>query len=79
MPVMNGYESAKAIRSLADKKKADIPIIAMTANVFQEDIMTARDAGMDDHIAKPLDVNVMMKTIDNMIVKSMNDGRIAKR
>ena len=63
MPVMNGYESTKAIRSLADKKLAAVPIIAMTANAFAEDVQAARDAGMNGHIAKPINIPQMVATL----------------
>ncbi|MCR5294118.1 MAG: response regulator [Lachnospiraceae bacterium] len=57
MPVMNGYEAARAIRELEDKAKASIPIVAMTANVLPEDVKNALEAGMCAHIAKPLDID----------------------
>jgi signal transduction histidine kinase/CheY-like chemotaxis protein len=60
MPVMDGYTAAKAIRALDDKRLADIPILAMTANAFHEDVQAALDAGMQAHIAKPIDINVLM-------------------
>ena len=63
MPVMNGYEAAAKIRGMADVKKAGIPIIAMTANAFAEDRQTALDAGMNAHVAKPIDMTVLMPTI----------------
>ena len=63
MPVMNGYEAAAAIRGLDDKKKASIPIVAMTANAFAEDIMLAKNAGMNEHMAKPLDINKLNETL----------------
>ncbi len=63
MPVMNGYEAAAAIRALDDKKKAAIPIVAMTANAFAEDIMLAKNAGMNEHMAKPLDINKLNDTL----------------
>jgi CheY-like chemotaxis protein/two-component sensor histidine kinase len=63
MPVMNGYDAAKAIRSLADKKLAAVPIIAMTANAFAEDVQAARDAGMNGHIAKPINIPQMVATL----------------
>ncbi|MBR1862533.1 MAG: amino acid permease [Ruminococcus sp.] len=69
MPVMNGYEAARAIRALPDKELAGIPIIAMTANVFQEDVLAAKNAGMDAHIAKPLDIGVMMETLTEVLSK----------
>ncbi|MBR1781242.1 MAG: response regulator, partial [Oscillospiraceae bacterium] len=63
MPVMDGYAAARAIRALDDPALAGIPILAMTANAFQEDVQAARDAGMNGHIAKPLDVDRMFATI----------------
>lgn len=63
MPVMNGYEATRAIRSLDDPVKANIPIIAMTANVFKKDLNDAREAGMNGHIAKPLDIEKMFATL----------------
>ena len=63
MPVMNGYEAAAKIRGMADAKKAGIPIIAMTANAFAEDRQAALDAGMNAHVAKPIDMTVLMPTI----------------
>ena len=70
MPVMNGYEATRAIRALDDPALASIPIIAMTAKVFQEDVQAARSAGMDDHIAKPLDVKKMMDTLTRVLLRS---------
>ena len=67
MPVMNGYEATTAIRALENKQLAAIPIIAMTANAFSEDIEKSREAGMDAHIAKPLDVPSMMETLKKFI------------
>ncbi|MBQ6297596.1 MAG: amino acid permease [Selenomonadaceae bacterium] len=67
MPVMNGYEATKAIRSLPNLKLAHIPIIAMTANAFTEDIQAAKDAGMDSHIAKPLDIPKMIETLTEVL------------
>lgn len=67
MPVMNGYEATKAIRALENKELAQIPIIAMTANAFVEDIQAAHDAGMDGHIAKPLDIPNMMQQLTHVI------------
>ena len=67
MPVMDGYEAARAIRALADPKLASIPIIAMTANAFAEDVQAAKDAGMDGHIAKPIDVGKMMDTLTEVL------------
>ena len=63
MPNMDGYKATQAIRRLADKKKAGIPIIAMTANAFSEDIQRSLAAGMNAHISKPVDVKTLEKTI----------------
>ena len=63
MPVMNGYDAARKIRRLDDPQKANIPIIAMTANAFTEDRQAALDAGMNDHIAKPINMNVLVPTL----------------
>ncbi len=63
MPVMNGYDAARKIRRLDDPQKANIPIIAMTANAFTEDRQVALDAGINDHIAKPINMNVLVPTL----------------
>ena len=63
MPVMNGYDAARKIRRMDDAKKANIPIIAMTANAFSEDRQVALEAGMNDHIAKPINMNVLVPTL----------------
>ena len=63
MPVMNGYDAAKKIRRMDDPQKANIPIVAMTANAFSEDRQVALDAGMNDHIAKPIDMSVLVPTL----------------
>ena len=63
MPVMNGYDAARKIRRMDDAQKANIPIIAMTANAFSEDKQVALDAGMNDHIAKPIDMSVLVPTL----------------
>ena len=67
MPVMDGYLATQAIRKLPDTRIADIPIIAMTANVFQEDIKKAEEVGMNGHIAKPLDIPVMKATLQHIL------------
>lgn len=67
MPVMDGYMSAQAIRSLPDPGLAGIPIIAMTANAFQEDIKKAEEVGMNGHIAKPLDIPSMKATLQQVL------------
>ena len=67
MPVLNGYDAAKEIRTFEDRELAGIPIIAMTANAFSEDVKAARDAGMDAHVAKPVDIDVMTKVIAGVL------------
>jgi CheY-like chemotaxis protein len=67
MPVMDGYTAAQAIRDLPDPGLAGIPIIAMTANAFQEDIKKAEDVGMNGHIAKPLDIPSMKATLQQVL------------
>ena len=63
MPVMNGYDATLAIRKMKDTKKARIPIIAMTANVFAEDIQKILSVGMNDHVEKPVDMNILVPTM----------------
>ena len=63
MPVMDGYDAAARIRRMKDEKKASIPIIAMTANAFAEDRQKAISMGMNDHVAKPIDMNVLLPVI----------------
>ena len=67
MPVMNGYEAAKMIRSLDKEDAKAIPIIAMTANAFAEDRIKAKEAGMDEHVAKPVDVELLIKVIHRLV------------
>lgn len=67
MPVMNGYEATAVIREMTDEEKKNIPIIAMTANAFSEDIKKAMDAGMDAHVAKPIDVKKLMDTLTEIL------------
>lgn len=67
MPVMNGYEATKKIRELPNPELANIPIIAMTANAFTEDIQAAKEAGMNSHIAKPLDIQKMIETLTEVL------------
>ncbi len=67
MPVMNGYEATKMIRSLEREDAKKIPIIAMTANAFTEDRLRAKEAGMDEHIAKPFDVKLLVKVIHKLV------------
>ena len=70
MPVMDGYTATQAIRSLPDPRLAGIPIIAMTANAFQEDIRKAEEVGMNGHIAKPLDIPSMKATLRQVLKKA---------
>ena len=67
MPVMNGYDAAKKIRRMDDPQKADIPIIAMTANAFSEDRQAALDAGMNDHLSKPINMSILVPTIQKYL------------
>lgn len=67
MPVMNGYEATKEIRASEDRTCADVPVIAMTANAFREDEIAAKEAGMQGHIAKPLDIDKMMDTLADVL------------
>lgn len=67
MPVMNGYEATKMIRSLDREDAKTIPIIAMTANAFTEDRLKAKEAGMNEHIVKPLDVELLIKVIHKLV------------
>ena len=67
MPRMNGYDATRTIRALKDKSKSRIPIIAMTANAFEEDRKAAFKAGMNAHIAKPIDVPMLLQTIAELI------------
>ena len=67
MPIMNGYEATQKIRALENKDHANIPILAMTANAFEEDKQAAIDSGMNGHIAKPIDIGKLMATLDKMI------------
>ena len=69
MPIMNGYEATKKIRTLENSELANIPIIAMTANAFSEDVENARKAGMNGHIAKPIDIPQMLKTLSEVLQK----------
>ena len=67
MPVVNGYEATKMIRSLDREDAKKIPIIAMTANAFTEDRIRAKEAGMDEHVAKPVDVKLLVKVIHKLV------------
>ena len=67
MPQMDGYEATRQIRALDDKEKSGIPIVAVTANVFEEDRQIAMNAGMNGHMAKPYDVPEIMKTLKELL------------
>ena len=67
MPVMNGYQAAQAIRSLPDPDLSSVPIIAMTANAFEEDKQAALKHGMNGHIAKPIDINILFDALDKIL------------
>ena len=73
MPDMNGYEAAKMIRSLDREDAKVIPIIAMTANAFTEDKMRAKEAGMDEHIAKPVDGKLLVKVINELVKRNQRE------
>ena len=67
MPNMNGYEAAQAIRSLEREDAGNIPIIAMTANAFAEDVQAALEAGMTAHIAKPIDLGILLFELNRIL------------
>ena len=67
MPFMNGYNATKRIRSMDREDAKEIPIIAMTANAFTEDRIRAKEAGMDEHVAKPVDVELLIKVIHKLV------------
>lgn len=70
MPVMDGYEATQVIRALEDSSRASIPIVAMTANAFDEDRQKAIDVGMNGHISKPVDVSKLMETLKVILTTS---------
>lgn len=74
MPVMNGYDAARSIRNLSDKEKALVPIIAMTANAFEEDVKNAKAAGMNGHVAKPIDQKKLEAEIQHCLHKFHKNG-----
>ena len=67
MPRMNGYDAARAIRAMERRYCKQVPIVAMTANAFAEDVHAAKTAGMNEHIAKPLDLNTLAKILKKWI------------
>ena len=69
MPIMDGYEATRQIRALEETYSAQIPIVAMTANAFEEDREKAFEAGMNGHLAKPIKISELMKTL-NKVLKS---------
>ena len=69
MPVMNGYDATRKIRALSRKDAMEIPIIAMTANAFAEDEKDALDAGMNVHLAKPINIEMLKKVIHQYVYK----------
>ena len=78
MPVMNGYEATKKIRSLDREDAKVVPIIAMTANAFTEDRIRAKEAGMDEHIAKPIDVKLLVNIIYKLMKHSFRGSHNEK-
>ena len=66
MPVMSGYEAARVIRAMDRPDAKDIPIIALSANAFEEDITMAKDAGMNEHLAKPVDIKKLLRIISRL-------------
>ena len=67
MPVMNGYDATRDIRTLEDRELASIPILAMTANAFEEDKQEAMRCGMNGHIAKPINIERLLETLDQIL------------
>ena len=67
MPIMNGYQAPRAIRALDDAVKAAIPIVAMTANAFEEDRKEAMDSGLNVYVAKPIDIEKLMQTLEDIL------------
>ena len=69
MPKMNGYDAARAIRAMDRDYCKKVPIIAMTANAFAEDVQAAKTAGMNEHIAKPIDLNALARIISKYVLR----------
>lgn len=76
MPRMNGYEATKAIRSGKNPLGRTIPIVAMTANAFSDDVQNSLAAGMNAHVSKPIDIAVLKKTMWAIIIPPFSEGRI---
>ena len=72
MPVMNGYEATESIRSMDRSDAKKIPIIAMTANAFDEDRIKSKEAGMNEHVSKPIDMKLLVKIIAELAGKNKN-------
>ena len=70
MPIMNGYEAARAIRNLDRPDAETIPIVAMTANAFADDVRNSMEAGMNAHLSKPIDMVVLKDVLEKLIMKS---------
>jgi CheY-like chemotaxis protein len=79
MPVMSGYEAARVIRSLEREDAENIPIIALSANAFEEDIALAKDAGMNEHLAKPIDIRRMFKVMSQLQEEAANKTELGQR
>ena len=71
MPRMNGYQAARAIRQLSNPAVAQIPIIAVTANAFEEDRQAAMEAGMNGHVAKPIDITALEQTLRKFVTQDV--------
>lgn len=67
MPVMDGFEATKAIRAIADRRLSGLPIVAMTANAFEEDRQRVLAAGMDGHLGKPIDITKLFDTLQSIL------------
>ena len=74
MPIMNGYEAAKMIRTLDRDDAKTVPIIAMTANAFTEDRLKSKESGMNEHIAKPIDAKLLVKVISEFVENKEEDS-----
>ena len=67
MPIMDGYEATRQIRKLENPETANIPIVAITANAFEEDRQKALEAGMNEHVAKPIDLARLLEVLKNVL------------
>ena len=79
MPVMSGYEAARVIRGLDRTDAGIVPIIALSANAFEEDVALAKDAGMDEHLAKPVDMRMMLRVMSQFRRRRPGGTRTAHR